>query len=65
MFTIIFILAGIQSGHIGLSLGVVIFFWTCILGSLGNLKKKRKINPIDRYGDYFYGDIDWLRKNKL
>lgn len=61
MFTIILILAGIKSGNIGLTLYMVIFIWTCILCSIHKGKKKQ----IDKYMDYYYGDINWIKNRKL
>ena len=68
MFSILLIIAGFKIGCPLLGIFIVIFFWVCILCSNPlriRQEKKKHINPIDEYGDKYYGTIDWLYNNKL
>lgn len=66
MWTIILIIAGIQSGTLHIVLPILALVWFTIIGCWPKKDEKPKPkNPIDKHGDEVYGTIDWLRDGKL
>jgi len=78
MFSIMLLIAAFQTGDGVTILCVIaglIVFWAFVISGLkagaaqsknsGTQASARRKDPIDEHMDYYYGDIDWLRKGKL
>ena len=66
MLTIFILLASFKAGCPGLGFAITAILWALILCGRRRPSEKRSTqDPIDKYGDEHYADIDWLRNGKL
>ena len=66
MLTILILIAAFRAGCPLLGFALVAIGWGILIcGFRRNASGPSRQDPIDRYGDEHFGDIDWLRKGKL